>query len=214
VSGVLVLGAIAYALHRWVMSTVTRIVQWPFDPWLTWVQPYGAVLSHSLLAHLPLFLLGVAAGALFVERGELLPRPARGVARFATPVFWASLLGIVTLLASNAHDDATLAYGRYGLPLLPLLLTALMLSVTRARGARRALESAPLRVLGSISYGFYLFHLPCMTLIDRLMLGAGIDASARWGMFTATSLALGLLVAGVSFVLIERPALRAARAVR
>ena len=53
---IILLGIGAYGLHYGLISTVTRIVPWPFSPWLTWIRPYGAVLSHSILANLPHFL--------------------------------------------------------------------------------------------------------------------------------------------------------------
>ncbi len=63
----------------------------------------------------------------------------------------------------------------------------------------RTLELRPLRWLGSISYGVYLWHFPIATFVDGARTGLGGPA------LFALRLALTLVVAELSYVLIERP---------
>ena len=87
----------------------------------------------------------------------------------------------------------------------------MILSAPMTRGARRCLDARPLRGLGVISYGVYIYHLPCLTLIDRIMARHGWDAAEHPFAFAVAGLTLAVLVAVASFTVIERPALRAAR---
>ena len=84
----------------------------------------------------------------------------------------------------------------------------MILAVPGARFARAGLESVPLRYLGVISYGIYIYHLPCLTLVDRALLKFGIDAPDQWFLFGGIGLALTITVATISYLAIERPVLR------
>ena len=89
----LVIAILAWGLHVLVVRSVREVVPWPFQPELTWVRPNGAVLSHSLLGHLPHFLIGVAAARLFLAR-----RPRPGIAwDFA---FWVSAVLVGSINAA------------------------------------------------------------------------------------------------------------------
>jgi peptidoglycan/LPS O-acetylase OafA/YrhL len=158
----------ACAAHLGVLHAVDRVVPWPGGPWLTWVRPHGAVVSHSLLAHLPHFLLGTYLGRWRARAEE--KAHAGGSARpgGAEGVFWGASLVVVLLLATDWNEGLTLPGGRYGLPLLPLLIGAVLLAAPATRWARCLLDSAPLRGLGAPSYGIYIYHYPCMTWVDRL----------------------------------------------
>lgn len=202
---VMVIAITAYALSRGIVSAVERPVPWPWDPRLTWVRPHGAVLDYSLLAHLPHFLIGAAAGALFLEDERILPALSSWIARHAEPLFWISLALACVLLATGFEDRLTVPHGRYGLPVVPVLLATMILTAPRAAFASRCLESPPLRLLGLISYGVYIYHVPCQTLTDRLMLRHGLDATEHWATFATASLAVTILVATLSWVVVERP---------
>ena len=203
-------GLAAYGLNYWLVSSVDRVVLWPGSSTLTWIRPYGAVVTHSLLAHLPHFFIGMIAGALLLQLRTARPRSFEsGDWRFEA-VFWIALALVVLLLSTELGDRIQLPYGRYGLPLVPLLLGAMILSTPFTRGARRLLDSGPIRVLGTLSYGVYIFHLPVLRLVDQTMLESGMDARAHWLSLAVVSLALTLLAATVSWFLVERPVLRRA----
>ena len=197
----------AYTIQYGLMNSVTHTIPWPFAPWLTWVQPYGAVISHSLFAHFPHFLLGVAAGKLFLylKANEVLN--SKRMRRFSESSFWLCLALIVLMLGTGLEEKIQIPNGRYGLPIVPVLLAILILSAPVSRIARRCLDFFPLRVLGLISYGFYIYHFPCLHLTDRYMTGIGIDARTHWVLFGLISLALATAVASISYLAIEKPIL-------
>ena len=203
--------AIAYAIHYGLNSSITRIIDWPFAPWLVWVRPHGAVLTHSLLAHLPHFLLGVIGGHLFLTLKTRAGTHNTRLHRISDPVFWSAFAALLILLATPLGDLIQVPYGRYGLPLATLLILAMIISAPSSRLARRSLESVPLRAMGAISYGIYIYHLPCLTLVDRYMAKAGLDAAVHWLLFGAIALAVTILAATLSFLLIEKPVLKLAK---
>ena len=205
------LGAGAYVVHYWLMRSVTHSVAWPFDPVLVWIRPYGAVLSHSLLAHLPHFFLGVIASCLFLRVDGRVSAGRGMVQRISEAIFWGALALALMFTGTSLEEPIQIPYGRYGLPLVPLLLAAMIFTAPWTRFARRCLDARPLRGLGLISYGVYIYHLPCLTLIDRTMARHGLDAAAHPLPFGAAGLALSVLVATVSFVVIERPVMKAVR---
>jgi peptidoglycan/LPS O-acetylase OafA/YrhL len=97
----------------------------------------------------------------------------------------------------------------------PLLVAmpagVLVWSAARGGGlVARRLAAAPLRFLGTVSFSLYLWHYPVQWWL-RSALGGYVPP--EWGLagFTAASLALSLLVATVSWWLVERPTLAAAR---
>jgi peptidoglycan/LPS O-acetylase OafA/YrhL len=211
---VLALCPLAYGAHFWLVASVERIVTWPPDPWLPWIRPYGAVLTHSLLAHLPHFLFGVAGGWAFVAWRAGGPAPSRRSEAASEIAFWLCLALATVLVASGLEDDIGVPYGRYGLPVVPMLLAVMILAATGSRGARACLESAPLRLMGVVSYGIYIYHVPCLNGVDWLMRGYGLEAPEHRLLFAVSGLALTLGVASVSYLSIERPVLRLARRVR
>ena len=72
-------------------------------------------------------------------------------------------------------------------------------------------DNAPLRALGAVSYGIYIYHLPIQNLIARLMPRVSMNAVDHWAWFGAGSLAVSMAVAAVSYRMLERPVARAVR---
>ena len=202
------LSLVAYGLNYWLVSSFDKVILWPGSMTLTWIRPYGAVVTHSLLAHLPHFFIGVIFGAVLLHLKTARPESAvTGDWRFEA-VFWVSFGLVFVLLATELGDRIQVPYGRYGLPLVPLLLGAMILSTPFTTAARRLLDNGPVRVLGVLSYGVYIFHLPALRFVDRTMAEQGLDAAEHWVYLGVISLALTLLAATMSYYLVERPALK------
>lgn len=157
------------------------------------------------------FLSGMALAAISVERqrsgrAEIVP----GASRWPGDVLcWLIAALIYTVLAMR-WNPTSLYYplaGAFGFfAVLPAT------SMAPARGpVERLLAHRVLASLGVISYGIYLWHKP---LIDWLR---GPDPQ-RWNTSriaeTLAALALTLVCAGVSYYLVERPALRLRRSAR
>jgi peptidoglycan/LPS O-acetylase OafA/YrhL len=115
-----------------------------------------------------------------------------GIANFWTPQGWALSMsgGVVfpSLLAS-------------------LGTTLLIIVYFDAGWISRALEWLPLRYLGRISYGFYLYHWPILVVVRRLL---GLTRIQEIGVVVIVT----MLAATASFELIERPLRRLKRRAR
>ncbi len=208
-AGLVLLAVAAYGIHYWLVGAVTRTVPWPGSPWLTWIRPYGAVVTRSLLAHLPHFLIGVMAGWGLIHLQQWEAATAAKRTLWSEAVFWLCLLVILVLLGTEAGDAVSIPHGRYGLPLVPLLLAALALTAPFTRIAGGLLDSRIIRGLGILSYGIYIYHLPCLNLVDQTMARMGFDARTHWLALGAAALMLTLAVAAASYRLLERPVLNA-----
>ena len=98
-------------------------------------------------------------------------------------------------------------------PLLTAVpVAALLVSLVRVPEGQvaRALGSAPLVALGTVSFGLYLWHYPVQWAL-RTALGGYVPPS--WGLagYIAASLVVSAVLAALSWWAIERPVLAAAR---
>jgi peptidoglycan/LPS O-acetylase OafA/YrhL len=196
---------VAYLLHWGLMATRYA---WVVGPVSHVLAPDGWVLSHSVLAHLPHFLIGVLGGYAMLRLQAVSERTSSGVVSGCESAFWISALGVVALAAVPAADRLQLPYARYWLPWMPGLLVVTIVTAPFARVARRLLEIAPLRWLGAISYGVYVYHVASMELVRKLLQGVAFDSPAAKLQFAAVSLGVTVIVAAASYLLLERPLLR------
>ncbi|GGZ06221.1 acyltransferase family protein [Novosphingobium colocasiae] len=141
-------------------------------------------LSRGLLG----FFLGQA---MWLARGRL--------ARIPVPVLAALMIGGLMIDMGQRSS------------LLPLCLIAWPAALLLALRSRFA-GSAPMRWLGDRSYAIYLLHMPVLKLIEMNVgkVSGGPGTAALW---TAGFAALVLVLADLSFRLVEVPARRAIRAV-
>lgn len=159
------------------------------------------------LALVPFFWVGIAAFELersaridrALSRAPLLAPLVSGVCLalyFSQPL----VDGAGHHLVDRQHGSATLALG----------LLSGMLAVPRARALRRALSCYPLRFVGLVSYGLFVWHFPVLFLsgLDALPPLSGPAAAV---VFLGVVLPACLGVAALSFVCLERPFLRARR---
>lgn len=145
--------------------------------------------THTRMVEL---FTGCALGAAL---GGRLTDLARGVVRGAVA---AGAVGLVVLVAVARHgspDSATLVHG--GLGALSLASAAAVLAVAVPGPLAGVLGWWPLRQLGRISYGVYLFHWPVFVGFRA----GGHTGVVAMGLATLVTVAL----AAVSFVLVEMP---------
>lgn len=162
------------------------------------------VTTYSLLAHLPHFLMGLATGAWWSLRGQ-----GRGVGPVGS--CWVPAVLLVLVLATPLDDLLQWPHARYNLPIVPALLCWLIVLAAQPGAGRRGLASAPLRVLGALSFGIYLVHLPVLNLLARTFPLFGLDPQRDWALYGATGLVTSVVLASLSYGLVERPVRRAVR---
>lgn len=170
-----------------------------------------------LPAFLDWFALGMLLAVLHAWRAEggRLPRVMTEIANMpwlcwivALELYWVSLQ---LRVPGNFMDDGPRSLARFALngTAAFLLLVPAVLSTRRTLGLR-ALDVAPLRFLGTISYGIYLWHLIVSRWMDRL------DLQLAFVPHFALVLAITIVLAAASHRLVELPAMswRRARTVR
>ena len=74
----------------------------------------------------------------------------------------------------------------------------------------RALEIAPLRAIGKVSYGMYLLHFQALDVV-RALAPPGIPPIPAFVLFSIAAIALTWTVAAVMYRVVERPAMRLKR---
>jgi peptidoglycan/LPS O-acetylase OafA/YrhL len=162
-------------------------------------------LEPALIA-LPAFLdwFALGMGVALLE--------ARGV-RFTRPWAWAagaagSYVASVVLLW-NARLDAY-THTEWLIRHLSYAAIATCLLITGVAGAR-ALRWTPLVKLGEISYGIYLYHLLVLALLSRWGLIAWERYLHPYVLWTVFAFAGSVVLATLSWRLVERPLWRASR---
>jgi peptidoglycan/LPS O-acetylase OafA/YrhL len=111
----------------------------------------------------------------------------------------AALLAIVAIALTN--ESLPLLY--LAAPALVSIATAALIASTWQPGSiSAALSFLPLRYVGRISYGIYLFHFPIF------MLGEQHKVHLPFGLFGALLIALVFLAAAASYEFVEKPILQ------
>lgn len=176
-------------------------------------EPRESVLLSSFPLHLADFAAGMAAALLYVRARPVSARLA-GVAGVASGV--AAIVALAAVGGADAGEVRDAVRSNWALmALLPFAFAGAVLGLAWAPAVlRRPLEAAPARWLGTVSYGVFLAHYPLL-LLARTTLDFAHDGS-REAFFALTAFAVpaSLLVGWLSWLAIERPARRWARAAR
>ena len=188
-------------VFRLVITLVYRAGIFPFllnDP-----QQAVNVLPFS---HLDAFAFGA-----YISRFEI-PRPRLQLGLLA---IFVPALGLLTdFLSKGSVVVASLGYdlpmtGFYkevwGYTLLNYLFAVLIHCVARTELLNSILESAPLRYLGKISYGLYVYHYGIIALAVAVFREYGLPYSVRSPQMFAAAMGSTLLIATLSFYLLEKP---------
>jgi len=171
--------------------------------------PRESVLLSSFPLHLTDFAAGMAAALVFVRRPV--------AARLALAGGAACLaVALVLVAAAGGADAGDVRDGVRGdvllMAVLPLLFGGAVLGIALApERVRAALSVAPLRWVGTVSYGVFLAHYPLL-LFARTTLDFSHDGSREAFLaLTAFALPAALFVGWLSWVAVERPARNWAR---
>lgn len=186
-------GPVVYSVLR--PGRFTQVTASGYGPWV-------AFFKFSPLVHLPQFLLGVAAGVLFLQMNP-------GKKSFVRS--WMPLVSSVTVIAVLAVSDRV-PYLLLADGVLAPLFAILVFSLAWGSGPIvELLSTKTLATLGGASYALYLIHLPLGNYLTRswtLLTHRRPTGIAMLVVFTLTAIGLSLII----FHLIEQPARRALRA--
>jgi peptidoglycan/LPS O-acetylase OafA/YrhL len=184
----------------------------------------GVPFQLNTLTFLDDFAVGMALGVLsaWYEGRDDLPRPLRLIDRYPS-IAWAVALvalgitsfavGVFGRVAQNISGPEYIAR-HYLLEVIGigLLLPALFGDPTHGL-VRRLLSFRVLAYLGMIAYGVYLWHFAVLLQLDRWGFGKVAAKTGQWIWFPA-DVAGGVLLATVSWYLLERPVLSLKRLVK
>ena len=126
--------------------------------------------------------------------------PQRRLARGAVEVVGVVAAGVLTVawIGLDGRGD-TLYRGGFLACALAAVSVIAVAAAPRAGPLARALSIVPLRALGAISYGLYLWHWPVYVVLTTERTGIG-----GWGL-TAIRIATSVAIAVVSYFLLELP---------
>jgi peptidoglycan/LPS O-acetylase OafA/YrhL len=204
-----VLPGLTALARRWEWPVIAGCAMLGYG-WIAAVHLLGAPdrLLLWLPGHLDWFAAGMAV-AVLARRG--VPAWLDQLAQWPGTC-WATAGALLFLLATPIAGPLTLAPIPGGAALIKeagYLVVATLLLVPSALGPQRGpLVSEPLRLLGRISYGVFLWHLVVLDLVYRLTGWA--DFSGRMLPVAVLTGLASVAIGGLSWVLVERPALRLA----
>jgi peptidoglycan/LPS O-acetylase OafA/YrhL len=186
----------------WSATQVTgnRVGEWSFTPSSATLPYY---LNHFALG------MGLAVASVALAGRERRPRVVRLVER-ASWVPWAAALAAYVALCVvgarfNSFGAEPVRHELRGLVAVCLLLPAVF-GDHQSGAVRRLLADRRLQWIGLVSYSVFIWHLVVIRALHR----SGVGSIGAVG-FTIASIASTLVVAAVSFYVVERPALRLGR---
>ena len=206
-----------YLLFPVVLSLL--LVRREVPRWLTWVLGAGALASAAWMAHVfqPLLdpsrayfgtdtrvqdlFVGAALAAWLGRRQRRPSHEYRVLAydRWAAP---AALVGVIAAMMLLHEEDSRLYRGGF---LVFCVLCAVVIAHCvgpKKSGLVRALGWGPVRLVGVISYGLYLWHWPVDVVLSPAR--TGLDGPALLTLRTAVAAACAI----ASYVVLERPVRR------
>jgi len=191
--------AAAWALQR----------RWGRD--IAWLWAPAACLLVMVYPRAAFFGAGVVVALGLVERFAL----PRFLARFPLAMLALMLLcwGAVQTITGDVHIAWTTMFDWSGDARLPLALVAIAAGTLFIQGvvngagvAPRLLTGRIIQWFGTVSYSFYLWHIPALALTRRGILALGIDAwagpASQLALWVLT-MPLAMLLAFVSWRVIE-----------
>jgi peptidoglycan/LPS O-acetylase OafA/YrhL len=202
--------AFGFALCALVWGARALLHAWVLEPGV-----HSPILEATqrrwIVSRLDQFVLGALAAAAYTEVARV-PHARRAAARAAPLAFGLSIAALP--IAFKLEGASYLSPGgSFPYALISLATAALVLSAALCEGgARRLLAPAPLRAIGIISYGVFLYHQLAIGLVGSWL---GANESLSWaslGWNGALALALASSMGLASWIAIERPILRWAAA--
>ena len=153
-----------------------------------------------LFAH---FLIGMLAASFYLSRP--LQSTAKRFNRYdGLTIAAASLIGL-SLLTQTALPG--LAHMHYQWPTFPILIAMLLVSLPNSALCARWVEGRFITTTATLSYGFYIWHIPILTGLKHLWPTTPDGRITLLPAFVLTALVCTYAVAWLSYRLIGQPAL-------
>ncbi len=175
------------------------------------VFPYLSSDPQQAVNVLPFSHLDAFAFGAYISRFEI-PRPRLQL--LVVTVFTVALGLLTDFITKGAVSFMSLGYdlpmtGFYkevwGYTLLNYLFALLIYLVAREQFLAYILESPLFRYMGKISYGLYVYHYGIIAIMLALFKTYQIDYSLRSAQFSIASMGATLIIASLSFYLLEKP---------
>jgi peptidoglycan/LPS O-acetylase OafA/YrhL len=201
------------ATRRWLTAGVLCALAWgsraALHAWILEPGVHTALLEASqrrwISSRLDQFVLGALAAAIHATIRSS-PRAAEAARR--APIALAA--SIVALVIAFRLEGALYLdpHGSWPYALLSLATAALVLAASLIEGRVLAwIAPKPLRALGVVSYGVFLYHQLALGIAGHA-LGGEDSTWLALGANAALALALAIAMGTASWIVIERPALR------
>jgi len=207
----ILLGLLSDPIFR---QTVVSIAPYVPAPVFGGGDPQSPVYSWNFFYFSKWFLPGMAMAwlgvALSCYNGAPLPRTHSWLREAAM----SGLLLAATVIIVNAGEGEWRKYSWIGWPSNVIVFSGLVFFAPLSRLGRFLFDGVLLRWLGTVSYGLYLWHVPVLSAIGRGSLGTQLDGWPRLFAVGFAGLAVTSLLAYLSYTLLERPAILAARRYR
>jgi peptidoglycan/LPS O-acetylase OafA/YrhL len=137
-----------------------------------WVRSNPMSVSHSILAHLPNFLVGMSIYKLLFVTVE-----TRWFEKLVNDLLVVSLFSSLVWISMTLDETlVNLPRARYGFPWLVLPLALGLCMIPRSGLVKWFCERPLLQGIGLVSFPFYLVHYPCIRLILIGWEKLGLDA--------------------------------------
>lgn len=169
--------------------------------------PIQVIALERLPGRIDQFVIGMLAGAAFVAAGLRGWRPRQVGLWFCAGVL--GMLGVSAALFAVSdrywagHPLLYVWHGLFSVSLVPVLLA----SAWGALPAAWLLANRPMRYLGEISFGVYLWHMPIVLLVAP-RLPATWSPAMRFWILLGLVLPASILIAQLSHRFVEQPFLR------
>ena len=216
--------SIAYSGHLWTLSfefQIYLLIPFVFLAYnrigaAAFLKLLGGVFLGCLLARIAFFGLGAQHPIIwvtpFLRPESILAGMALAVLRPAWRWEYSLAVAVVAALVftSMRLPWSSATSSAFSYPVAALMCAALIDLAIRAPGPRRWLSWGPVRWLGAISFGLYVYHLLAIGMTGRLM-AAFIDlppSNLRVAVSTLLSLLMTIALAALSYRFVERPFLR------
>lgn len=118
-------------------------------------------------------------------------------------VYWNSIISQSYLLSNLYFILVSLSYGSILLALLVQPFSNILI--------RRALESTPLRIIGQVSYSFYLIHVCFGIHLTNRIFGSSVDSLFEIILYYLIAFLISFIAASLLFFIFERPYIKLSR---